>query len=55
MSDLFERSDPIVQELYESLLSKLKTIGPYKIESKKTSIHLVSRVAFLGVHPREGV
>jgi len=53
LADPFHSSDLLVRELYESLLSKLKVVGPYKVEGKKTSLHLVNRAAFLGVHPKK--
>jgi hypothetical protein len=53
MSNPFEGTEPIVSELYELLLSKLESIGTYDEETKKTSIHLTKRAAFLGVHPKK--
>lgn len=42
-----------VNNLYQKLLSELKKFGEIKIEEKKTSIHLVNRAAFAGIHPRK--
>jgi len=42
-----------IRELYDELCGLLKSIGPYKAEVKKTSIHLVSKKAFAGVHPKK--
>ena len=40
---------------YMRLVEVLDTLGPYVIEEKKTSLHvLTGRFAFLGVHPRPG-
>jgi len=41
------------RQLYEKLLAAVKPLGPFREEVKKTSIHLVSGSAFLGVHPRK--
>ena len=40
-------------ELYNELGGILKNIGPCKAEVKKTSIHLVNKKAFAGVHPKK--
>lgn len=40
-------------ELYEHLLQRIKAIGPFQIEIKKTSIHPTRKSAFAGVHPRK--
>ncbi len=42
-----------VNSLYQKLLLELKKIGKFKIEEKKTSIHLVNRAAFAGIHQRK--
>jgi hypothetical protein len=39
--------------LYDHLLTELRGLGPFQEEVKKTSIHLVRKSAFLGVHPRK--
>ena len=44
---------PTSLALYEKLLTALGSIGPFQEEIKKTSIHLVRKSAFLGVHPRK--
>ena len=46
-------SEPIVAEIYAALLDALRQIGPFTAEEKKTSIHLVRRTGFAGVHPRK--
>ena len=49
----FERSAPEAKALYERLLTALRKLGPFEVEWKKTSIHLVRNTAFAGVHPRK--
>ncbi len=44
---------PPVQALYSNLTDKLKEFGPFVIEEKKTSFHVVNRAAFAGIHPRK--
>jgi hypothetical protein len=44
---------PEVTHLYTKLLECLKPLGEVVVEEKKTSIHLKSRAAFAGVHPRK--
>jgi hypothetical protein len=40
---------------YMRLIEELDKIGPFVIEEKKTSLHMLAgRFAFLGVHPRPG-
>jgi len=39
--------------LYKNLLAALKKIGKFEIEVKKTSVHLVRKVAFAGVQLRK--
>ena len=42
------------EALYVELLTFLDTLGAYRVEEKKTSLHIVSgRAAFLGVHPKK--
>jgi hypothetical protein len=50
---LFIGKDNVVRSIYERLLEALHTIGPFQEEPKKTSLHLVHRVGFAGVHPRK--
>jgi predicted transport protein len=42
-----------VQSIYTQLLKELKPLGSFEEEVKKTSIHLVRKSAFAGVHPRK--
>jgi len=44
---------PASRLLYKELLAALQSIGPFQVEVKKTSIHLVRRSAFAGLHPRK--
>jgi len=45
-------SEPEVQALYRALVLFCRGLGPFSVEEKKTSIHLVRKSAFAGVHPR---
>lgn len=53
VSYLFEGKSSTVFEIYRAILEKLEEIGPIVIEPKKTSIHLKSKSAFGGVHPKK--
>lgn len=56
MSDyqpLLVNKEKTVSELLETILSILEQFGPYQIEAKKTSLHLVKEKAFLGIHPKK--
>ena len=44
---------PASMQLYRDLLDAVKTLGPFKEEIKKTSIHLVRTSAFAGVRLRK--
>lgn len=48
----FDGKDPLVKKIYDRLIEACCTFGPVKVESKQTSIHLVNRSAFAGVHTR---
>ncbi len=50
---LLTGKDDVVRSIYGRLLDALQTIGPFQEEPKKTSIHLVHRVGFAGVHLRK--
>jgi len=52
MTDPFEGTEPAVRDLFDSLLTRLKALGPFGTETKKTSVHLTRRAAFVGVHPK---
>ncbi len=49
---LFKGKNLEVMAIYQAIMQSVEKLGPVKIEHKKTSIHIVSRVAFLGVHPK---
>jgi hypothetical protein len=49
MADL----EPAVKKLYSDLVRGLKKLGPFEEEHKKSSIHLIRKSAFAGVHPRK--
>ena len=41
-------ASPAARELYRNLICAVRTLGPYKEELKKTSVHLVHASAFIG-------
>ena len=51
MSELF---DPAAREVYEAILAAVSRFGDVAVEEKKTSVHLVAKTAFAGVHTRKG-
>lgn len=53
MIDLFAKSDPSARQTYDALLGAIRAFGNVTAEEKKTSIHLVAKTAFAGVHPRK--
>ena len=53
MPDLFDRSEPVVSEIFRRLKAAAKECGPFKEEQKQTSIHLVRNTAFAGVRPQK--
>jgi hypothetical protein len=50
---LFLGKDTVVRDTFDRVLATLRDIGPFQVETKKTSIHLTRGVAFAGVHPRK--
>jgi hypothetical protein len=50
---LFAGKDPIVRAIYARILEVLSSIGEFRVEPKKTSIHLARSSGFAGVHPRK--
>lgn len=50
---LFVGKDAIVPTIYGRLIEVLHTLGPFREEPKKTSIHLVHTSGFAGIHPRK--
>lgn len=51
MPELF---DPDARKVYEAILASVAKFGDVKAEEKKTSVHLIAKTAFAGVHPRKG-
>jgi hypothetical protein len=50
---LFAGKDQVVRAIYNRLLAMLGELGQFTEEPKKTSIHLVNKVGFAGIHPRK--
>jgi hypothetical protein len=42
-----------VENLHHALIELLDSIGKYKTEQKKNSIHIVRDRAFIGIHPKK--
>lgn len=51
MPELF---DPAARKVYDAILAATAKFGDVKAEEKKTSVHLVAKTGFAGVHPRKG-
>ncbi|NHM33710.1 DUF5655 domain-containing protein [Neobacillus terrae] len=51
--ELFSNKASNVHKIYSEILDLLKEIGPFEIEFKKTSIHLLNKSSFGGVHPKK--
>ena len=51
MTELF---DPAARKVYETILAATAKFGAVTAEEKKTSVHLVAKTGFAGVHPRKG-
>lgn len=49
----FEGKDPVVRDIYDSLIKHLKKIGPLVEDPKKTSIHINNKTALVGVATRK--
>ena len=49
---LFEGKEPKVKAIYNAIKRAANKLGVVKFETKKTSIHIVARIAFLGIHPK---
>jgi hypothetical protein len=52
-ADALSSASPVARALYEELLRAVAPFGPFEIEVKKSSIHLVRSSAFAGVHLRK--
>lgn len=50
---LFAGKDAAVQAMYSRLIEVVQMLGPFHEERKKTSIHLVNKTGFAGIHPRK--
>lgn len=50
---MFAGKDPAVKATYDRLLAEFGSIGPFSIEPRATSVHLVHSVAFAGVHAHQ--
>lgn len=53
MPELFEKSEPNVEKTYAAILKAVAKFGKVRAEEKKTSIHLVAKSGFAGVHLRK--
>lgn len=53
VEDHLSGREPVVASIYEALKKAAKSLGPFKEEAKKTSIHLVRSSAFAGVATRK--
>ena len=53
IEELFANKNDNVKEIYHAIIDMLNSIGEYKIEVKKTSIHVVKKSAFLGINPKK--
>ncbi|MCB9143734.1 MAG: hypothetical protein H6635_00065 [Anaerolineales bacterium] len=49
----FENKSPLVREIYDSLIKKIKSFGKVQEEPHKTSIHLLNQTTFAGVATRK--
>ncbi len=49
----FDGKSPQVRAIYDAVLATAQRLGPVEEDSKKTSIHLNRRTAFLGVATRK--
>ena len=51
--NFFADKQPVVSEIYQTILDKIKNICDIEIELKKASIHLKTKQAFGGIHPKK--
>jgi len=49
----FDSKSPIVREIYDSLIRKVKSLGKFQEEPHKTSIHLLNQTTFAGIATRK--
>src|SRR5579863_9250604 len=50
---VFAGKEPVARTIYDRLIAAMRPFGPMTVEPKKTSIHIVRKSAFAGVHPRK--
>jgi hypothetical protein len=53
VKDHFENKSPVVREIYDGLIKKVKSFGKVQEEPHKTSIHLLNQTAFAGIATRK--
>jgi hypothetical protein len=53
VKDHFENKSPVVREIYDALIKKVKSFGAVEEEPHKTSIHLLNQTAFAGIATRK--
>jgi hypothetical protein len=53
MPEPFAPVTPETRDLYTRLLEAIATIGPFRVDVKKKSLHLMRRIAFAGVSPEK--
>lgn len=53
VNDHFENKSPVVREIYNILVKKVKSFGLVGEEPHKTSIHLLNQTAFAGIATRK--
>lgn len=51
--DLFSRTEPKVRAAYDAVAVAVGSLGPWREEFKKTSIHMARGSAFAGAHPQK--
>jgi hypothetical protein len=52
-NDALTLAGPVSRQLFKELLAALKPVGAFREEVKKTSVHLIRKSAFAGLHPRK--
>jgi hypothetical protein len=52
---IFKNCEPVAKELFESLIERIRSSGPVTIEVKETSLCVLNRAAFLGIHPKKSL
>ena len=53
MTGLFDRCDPHVRAIYDAVRKAVSKFGKVRADEKKTSIHLVAKTGFAGIHLRK--